>query len=240
LIGQNKVESSSKEVGASSNSQLESSEVDLATVEDLSESEEDGLTVEEAIRDLVFHPFVSDVFRVKGVTSDNAMEFVVAGKAIAPLLLIDGVNGMEMASLLLLDGASGYASPPLPLAWSTKPDSERTQSPIVCEPLAKIAPLGFSEFTDQYLGDVLALEEAMLLWVEQKYKDFSELVGMPIAGFEVECIALLCKIDAKRKKGRHTPGPLKPTRSVKKGTRELRNLISTVNYGGKKVASLRH
>ena len=78
----------------------------------------------------------------------------------------------------------------------------------------------------------------MSLWVEQKYKDFGELVGMPIAGFEAECIALLRKIDAERKKGRHTPDPRKPTRSVKKGTRELRNLISTVNYGGKKVASL--
>ncbi|GMY04854.1 hypothetical protein FCV25MIE_00092, partial [Fagus crenata] len=216
------------------------SEVDSVTVEDLIASEEDGLTAEEAIRDLVLHSSVSDVFGVEGVTSDAAMEFVVAGTAIAPPLLLDRVNGMEMASLLLLEGASGYGSPPLPLPWSTRPDSERTQSPIVCKPLAKIAPLGFSKFTDQYLGDVLALEEAMSLWVEQKYKDFGELVGMLIAGFEAECIALLCRIDAERKKGRHTLGPCKPTRSVKKGTRELRNLISTVNYGGKKVASLRH
>ena len=80
----------------------------------------------------------------------------------------------------------------------------------------------------------------MSLWVEQKYKDFGELVGMPITGFEVECIALLHKIDAERKKGRHYPCSRKPTRSTKKGTRELRNLISTVNYDGKKVASLRN
>jgi hypothetical protein len=100
--------------------------------------------------------------------------------------------------------------------------------------------MGFSEFMDQYSGDVLALEEAMSLWVEEKYRDFGELVGMPIARFEAECIALLRRIDAERKKGRHTPGPRKPTKSTKKGTRELRNLISTINYRGKKVASLRH
>ena len=73
-----------------------------------------------------------------------------------------------------------------------------------------------------------------------KNKDFGELVGMLIAGFEAECIALLHRIDAERKKGRHTPVPRKPTRSAKQGTSELQNLISTVNYGGKKVASLRH
>ncbi len=80
----------------------------------------------------------------------------------------------------------------------------------------------------------------MSLWVGQKYKGFGELMGMPIAGFETECIALLRRIDAKRKKFRHTPSPRKPTRSTKKGTRELQNLISTINYDRKKVASLCH
>ncbi len=71
----------------------------------------------------------------------------------------------------------------------------------------------------------------MSLWVEEKYRDFGELVGMPIAGFEAECIALLRQIDVERKKGRHTPGSRKPTKSTKKGTCELWNLISIVNYG---------
>ena len=100
--------------------------------------------------------------------------------------------------------------------------------------------MGFSEFTEQYSRDVQDLEEAMSLWVEEKYRDFGELVGMPIVGFEAECIALLRRIDAERKKGRQTLGPRKSTKSTKKGMRELRNLISTVNYEGKKVASLRN
>ena len=152
----------------------------------------------------MLHSSVSDVLGVEGVTLGD---FEVVGMEIAPPLMVDGV--------------SGNGSPALPLAWSTRPDSERIQSPIVCEPLAKIAPLSFFEFTDQYSRDVLALEEAMFLWIEQKYKDFGELVGMPIAGFEAECIALLHRIDAERKKGRHTPVPRKPTRSAKQGTSEL-------------------
>ena len=58
------------------------------------------------------------------------------------------VVSLETSPPLLLDGVNGNNSPSLPLAWSTRPDSE--QSPIVCEPLAKITPLSFSEFTAQY------------------------------------------------------------------------------------------
>ncbi len=172
----------------------------------------------------MLHLSVADVPGMECVTLGDAMAFEVVGLETLPPLLLDRVNGNN--------------SPSLYLAWSTRPDSE--QSLIVCEPLAKIAHLSFSEFTAQYSGDVLALEKAMSLWVEQKYKDFGELVGMLIAGFEAECITLLRRIDAERKKGRHHPCSHKPTRSTKKGTRELWNLIFTVNYDGKKVASLRN
>ena len=226
LVDQNGVVSSSKVDCTSSTRQMDLSGDNSATMDGFSGSEEDGLTTTEAVRDLVVHTSVSDVLGVECVTSGDTMVYEEVGTEVSPPLVLDGVRGSS--------------SPSLPLAWSTRPNSERTQSPLVCEPLAKIAPMGFSEFTDQYSRDVLALEEAMSLWVEQKYRDFGELVGMPIARFEAECIALLRRIDAERKKGRHTPGPRKPTRSTKKGTRELRNLISTINYGGKKVASLRH
>jgi hypothetical protein len=211
---------------ASSSQQMESSDEDSVEDDGGATTEADGLSVTEEDRELVVHPYVSDTVGV---------EFAMMGDAMG-----DEEVGSE--SLLLLDGVSGSSSlnPSLPLVWDTWPKPEGKQSPLVCEPLARIAPVGFSEFTANYSGDVLALEEAMSLWVEQKYKGFGELMGMPIAGFETECIALLRRIDAKRKKFRHTPGPRKPTRSTKKGTRELQNLISTINYDGKKVASLCH
>jgi hypothetical protein len=76
----------------------------------------------------------------------------------------------------------------------------------------------------------------MSVWVEQKYNGFKKLVGMALLGFESECISLLRHIDAERKRLRPTTGPRCPTGSVNKGKRELRNLISSVNYEGRKVA----
>ena len=139
---------------------------------------------------------------------------------------------------LLLGSSVEIGSPvtPLPVILVKSPD--RVQRPITCEPLARIDPVGFAEFTAQYSGDVFALEEAMSVWVEQTYKSFGKLVGMPIVEFESEVIALLRRIDTERKKIRLESRPRRPPSSTRKGTRELRNLISTINYEGKKVASI--
>uniref|UniRef100_A0A2N9FLS3 Reverse transcriptase domain-containing protein n=1 Tax=Fagus sylvatica TaxID=28930 RepID=A0A2N9FLS3_FAGSY len=164
-----------------------------------------------------------------GVASSSKLEFISSTRPMAlsddDLETVDDSSGSEEDGLATTEAGrelvvctfEGVVLHLFQLAWSTRHESERTQSPLVCQPLAKIAPMGFSEFTDQYSGDVLALEEAMSLWVEEKYRDFGVLVGMPIAGFEAECIALLRRIDAERKKGRQTPGPRKPTKSTKKG-----------------------
>ena len=139
---------------------------------------------------------------------------------------------------LLLGSSVEIGSPvtPLPVISVKSPDT--VQRPITCEPLARIDPVGFAEFTAQYSGDVFALEEAMSVWVEQTYKSFGKLVGMPIVEFESEVIALLRRIDTERKKIRLESRPRRPPSSTRKGTRELRNLISTINYEGKKVASI--
>jgi hypothetical protein len=109
-----------------------------------------------------------------------------------------------------------------------------TQSPLSCTPLDRIEPLDFAAFAQGYTGDILALEEAMSVWVEQRYKGFKKLVGMDLLGFEDECISLLRRIDAERKRLRLTTGPRYPKGSVNKGKRELRSLISSVNYEGRK------
>ena len=61
---------------------------------------------------------------------------------------------------------------------------DENQSPLSCAPLDRIEPRDFAAFTRGYTGDVLALEEAMSAWVENKYKVFSKLVGMALLGFE--------------------------------------------------------
>uniref|UniRef100_A0A2N9HQB8 Uncharacterized protein n=1 Tax=Fagus sylvatica TaxID=28930 RepID=A0A2N9HQB8_FAGSY len=102
---------------------------------------------------------------------------------------------------------------------------DRVQSPITCEPLARLI-CGFAEFTAQYSGDVLALEEAMSVWVEQTYKSFGKLVGMPIVEFESEVIALLRHIDTERKKIRLESRPRRPPSSTRKGWEAL-NAVNT-------------
>ncbi|GMY17704.1 hypothetical protein FCV25MIE_12943, partial [Fagus crenata] len=207
MVDHNGEASSSQMVGVSSSHRVlhdeDSETVDSVSEEDeitAEEVEEEESTAEEVIRDLVLHLSISAEPGIECVTLDDVMEFEVVG--------------LEKSTPLLLDEVSGHSSPTLPLAWSSRPDLDR--SPIVCEPLAKIDPLSFSEFTEQYSGNVLALEEAMSLWVEQKYKEFGELVGMPIEGFEAECITLLRRIDAERKRGRYQPSSRKPTRLTKK------------------------
>jgi hypothetical protein len=113
-------------------------------------------------------------------------------------------------------------------------ESGESQSPFSCEPLDRIDPLDFYAFTKDYSGDVLSLEEVMSVWVSQKYKAVSKVMGMYMRGFESECISLLRRIDEERKRLRQVSGPRCST--AKKGKRELRNLISSVNYEGKRVA----
>jgi hypothetical protein len=139
----------------------------------------------------------------------------------------------RLEDLWISGSSSGYSH--LDLLGTQIPDEN--QSPLSCAPLARIDPGDFEAFTRGYTGDVLALEEAMSAWVEQKYKVFSKLVGMALLGFEGECISLLRRIDAERKKMRAMSGPRCTTSSVKKGKRELRNLVSSVNYEGRKVTN---
>ena len=59
------------------------------------------------------------------------------------------------------------------------------------------------------------------------------MVGFPIDVHEQECLALLQKIEAYRFAKKEKEGPRRISVSGKKGSRELRRLVSTVNYDGR-------
>ncbi len=107
------------------------SDDDSETVDASSGSEEDGLDTTEAGRELMVYPAVSDVLGVEDIMTEEEALHEDEGTMVLLTPELDGFKEMS----------------PLQLAWSTKHESERTQSPLVCEPLAKIAPMGFSEFT---------------------------------------------------------------------------------------------
>lgn len=58
-------------------------------------------------------------------------------------------------------------------------------------------------------------------------------MGFPIDSPEQECLALLQKIEADRFVRKAKEGPRRQTASGKKGSRELRRLVSSVNYDGR-------
>ena len=148
----------------------------------------------------------------------------------------DGVTSLPASFILEEPWNSDYLSGSCILGDFGNYATRDTQSPLSCTPLDRIDPLDFTAFTQEYTGDILALEEAMSVWVEQRYKGFKKLVGMDLLGFEDECICLLHRIDTERKRMRSTAGPRYTKGSVTKGKRELRNLISLVNYEGRKEA----
>jgi hypothetical protein len=102
-------------------------------------------------------------------------------------------------------------------------------SPFSCTPIMMVEPT-MSSPEIKLLGDGVDALYQPSQWVAQQMNAFRKQVGVSIRGHEAECLALLRKIETDRK-------PKKINTSVRKtarrGTRELRNLVSSVNYGGK-------
>ncbi|GMY29468.1 hypothetical protein FCV25MIE_24710, partial [Fagus crenata] len=99
-------------------------------------------------------------------------------------------------------------------------------SPIQCAPLMMMLPSGPMEGSSEP-----PLEPSV--WVKQRHKGFCKLVGFPIDCHEQECLALLQKIEAYRFAKKEKEGARRRNVSGKKGSRELRRLVSSVNYDGR-------
>ncbi len=97
---------------------------------------------------------------------------------------------------------------------------------MVCEPLAVVVPT-----------TILAAPEKPhntgSEWVNNQYRGLCELVGFPLDSHEKQCLALLRRIEASRSRKKGELGSRTVVCSGKKGARELRNLVSSVNYEGR-------
>ncbi len=67
-------------------------------------------------------------------------------------------------------------------------------------------------------------------WVKRRHRGFCKLVGFPIESHEQECMTLLQRIEVERFAKKSTSVPRRNQTSGLKGKRELRSLISSVNY----------
>ena len=106
---------------------------------------------------------------------------------------------------------------------------------MAVEPLALWYPNGGSDFgTEVSVIDGFSSEDELepSEWVRTMIKGFGSYVGFPVACCENQCIAFFQKLE-KVWENQATVGSLRcNTSSTKKGTRELRNLVSSVNYEG--------
>jgi hypothetical protein len=99
-------------------------------------------------------------------------------------------------------------------------------SPLQCAPIAMVVPSGVVTVLEQ-----TASEPSQ--WVKHRHRGFCKLVGFPIESHEQECLALLQRIEADRFARKVTSVPRRTPAPGLKGKRELRRLISTVNYEGR-------
>jgi hypothetical protein len=102
------------------------------------------------------------------------------------------------------------------------------QSPLMIEPIAISYPSG--DENKKGAGTSASTHPEASNWALEKYEEFGAYLGASYEGYEAEVMNLLCAID---RSGRKEDTGLTPKpASTKKGTRELKNLISTINYEG--------
>ena len=109
-----------------------------------------------------------------------------------------------------------------------------------CEPLSSIAPLGLELSMEMYKdNEVLGLGSKLDVssWVKHRIPGFSKVVGLSVNRHERLCIDYLQRLEREMEvvieRRKKATANQKATSSTGKGKRELRNLISSINYDGR-------
>jgi hypothetical protein len=136
----------------------------------------------------------------------------------------------EVETLMLEDTGSVEEENPLPLVTFCSVEDRDASSPLSCPPLDRIDP---TECPISFMIDCGVSPNQYSQWVKKHYGGFCKLVGFPMDTHEQECLALLQRIEADRFKYKSSTKVKQAAGSVRKGARELRNLVSTINYDGR-------
>ena len=90
----------------------------------------------------------------------------------------------------------------------------------------------FRSLIQDDIGEVQVAEtEPISSWVSQLMKDFCHMVGFPVVKHEAQCLALFRLIEQECLKVIDVGVPKQPI-NASRGFRELKGLISNVNYEG--------
>lgn len=135
----------------------------------------------------------------------------------------DLVLGLEESSQAVCSSLKGDdIGSELPVVLVDEPAADMV-SLMYCEPLAMVAPFGPTEGVSGFTSEPS-------VWVKQWHRGFYKLVGFPIKSHEQECLALLQRIEAYQFATKAKGGFCCPSASGSKSSRELRRLVSSVNY----------
>ena len=133
--------------------------------------------------------------------------------------VVEDVDGGVVVLCLALDPKYSNPCDEGKLLDSVEPDEE-PQSHLICTPLAILDLL-----------DTKGSERSK--WVNRQYRGICKLMGFPIDSHEQQCLDLLRCIEATRATKKRDMGSQKVIPAGSKGIRELKNLVSFVNYNGK-------
>ena len=112
--------------------------------------------------------------------------------------------------------------------------------PMVIQPIAMVCPL-LEASSMQDIPKIGFYQNPPSEWVMGQMKAFGELVGASYESYEEEVISLLQKIELRRPQSRtRAPSQHRGGQSASKGLRELRGLVSSVNYDSKITDSRRN
>ena len=142
---------------------------------------------------------------------------------------------LPMKALCAVPGVSNYMEEDFNLSNSGLGEEE--SSPI---PLMSITPFGLSLSAENCGTEAVGCESILdtSKWVKNRLPSFSKLVGLSLNRHEKLCIDLLQRIEKEMMDAKAMNKKDTPTRKVvifkDKGKRELRNLLSSVNYDGRK------
>jgi hypothetical protein len=111
------------------------------------------------------------------------------------------------------------------------PQGHASLEPIRVEPLAVVLPLGLENSGNEAMSSLGSAGRTPSEWVTRKQKGVGKVLGASYEGYEQTVTELLMDIEARylqRKAG--MVDSRRPSSSGRKGSRELKGLISSVNY----------
>uniref|UniRef100_A0A2N9H040 Uncharacterized protein n=1 Tax=Fagus sylvatica TaxID=28930 RepID=A0A2N9H040_FAGSY len=111
------------------------------------------------------------------------------------------------------------------------PQGYASLEPISVEPLAVVLPLGLEHSGDDIARSSGSAGRKPSDWVMRKHKGVGKVLGASYEGYEQTVMELLMDIEARYLQRKAGPvDSRRPSSSGRKGSRELKGLVSSINY----------